>query len=1125
MPSRHRRHLPSARVVTSAGRRLRAAIASALVVCLTALTLGAIAAPATANTTVQVPTLSKTAQASTGPQGELAVVGAGESVTFRLVFGCSVTVCTGARVTDAVPAEFEVTSVTSTEGVVEPWSSNSGAGGVTPLTVTLGDFASGGGGTVTVIAKFRDQTPGTHGPVVNTAQMTTVHPVDQSLITATDTAAATGVFPAAPSATATKVWGSSTSGQSGADELAAPGATKALTLSAVNTSNIAVDTIVISEPVSPAAATPPVGTAFDLLNLAASAPQVTWPAGATSVTVTTFRGSTPSAPVTFAQGQPVAWPADIAPADVTGFRFEFAGAFPTTGSAADRTAAIGVELTQRATSRAGTPIPPTAQHAVTVRNQIGVDIVGDDPVNPSDQATGSALSPEATFQIVRPVWIATTAKSVSPTTIALGGETAVFTLTGRNASNQSVTSLSLGDPAAGSTPGLLGGGVLTFDGFTSVAWPAWATGANLHVTSASAAPSVIPVASAAQLTGLTGLADLTGFELVFEGNVPQGASVDVSYRVKPAAAAVAAPTGVVNCVAATVATTDGPDVVGMDTSDPACATLRVVDPVLAVTAGKTLSQTSVSTAPGSTVIAGLTATVSGGNVQPSNLAVQDPAVFGGAEQAWWDVMRPTGLKLTMVPAETTLTVYATTDGSTWTPVLTKHGGTSGLLVDEEFSAASNPSTWTGVRAEMVRDSGQYFATNGKIQVNLGFEVRAGAAFAHGAVLTNCAAATADRLGAAQATHTTTACPTVNGVALGAGEPAPLTKSMDGTALEGAGTQVTGLLKWNTGVLGGSLNEVKVGDYNPTPGDQERPLEGAGSFWEAFDVVGVGPIATSPAGTVAYDPYLVFDRVTGVEYFDTVTDTWKTASAFATVCAAGACVGTFPGLTLTATERAVAGGIRLVYAERADRAAQIAALTAAGDPRVLVAPAVGSGVATVPAGNGNPREIKVIAALRDTLRSTGEPVNDALAFNGATKGNVVNDGWLSGTTTSGPGLSGSASSPASDRDVTILPATLAPDATMSWSRDELGIPSTEAGPYPTSRLTLTGKNSSGMRVDTMTITEPAAAPDAATAPFSSFTITRIASISTPTSTPAGTDVVVRVKRAGASGFDAMTYNRA
>ncbi|WP_147525032.1 hypothetical protein [Cellulomonas timonensis] len=227
MQPRHR-HLPTARVVTSADRRLRGAIASALVVCLAALTLGVVAAPATANTTLPVPTLSKTAQASTGPQGELAVVGAGESVTFRLVFGCSVTVCTGARVTDAVPAELEVTSVTSTEGVVEPWTSNSGPGGVTPLTVTLGDFASGGGGTVTVIARFRDQTPGTHGPVVNTAQMTTVSPVDQSLITATDTAAVKGVFPAAPAATATKVWGSSTSGQSGVDELAAPGATKSL---------------------------------------------------------------------------------------------------------------------------------------------------------------------------------------------------------------------------------------------------------------------------------------------------------------------------------------------------------------------------------------------------------------------------------------------------------------------------------------------------------------------------------------------------------------------------------------------------------------------------------------------------------------------------------------------------------------------------------------------------------------------------------------------------------------------------------------------------------------------------------------------------------------------------------
>ncbi|MFI2754386.1 DUF5979 domain-containing protein [Cellulomonas sp. P22] len=1121
--------MPSARIVTSAGRRFRDAVASTLAVILAATMLLAAASPATADTAVPVPTLSKTAQASTGPQGELARVGAGESVTFRLVFGCSVTVCAQARVTDEVPAELEVISVTSTEGVVQPWTTNAGTGGVTPLTVTLGDFASGGGGTVTVLARFRDQAPGTHGPVVNTAAMSTVHPVDLTPITATDTAAVTGVFPAAPSATATKVWGASTSGQSGADELAAPGAAKALTLSAVNTSNIALDTITISEPVNPAASTAPPGSAFDLLDLAATAPQVTWPDGATSVTVTSFQGPTPSAPATFTRGQAVAWPAGIAPADVTGFRFEFAGTFRVTGSTADRTASVGVELAQRATSRAGAPIPPATHTAVTVSNQIGVDLAGDDPVSPGTVARVSALSPVASFQIVRPVWIATAAKSVTPATIALGGETAVFTVTGRNASNQSVTSLTFSDPAAGSTTGLLGGDVLEFAGFTALSWPAWATGATLHVAYASAPAAVFSVADAAGLIALTGLAGLTGFELVLEGDVPQGASVALSYRVRPAATAAAAPGGVVNCVAATAATTDGADVVGTDTSDPACATLRVVAPVLGVTAGKRLSQTSVSTAPGSTVIAGLTATVSGGNVQPTTLAVQDPAVFGGAEKAWWDVMQPTGLKLTMVPAETTLTVYATTDGTTWSPVLTRHGGTTGLLVDEAFSG--DPSTWQGVRAEMTRDTGLHFAANGSIQVNLGFEVRSGAAFAHGAVLTNCVTATADRPGAAQATSRLATCPTVKGVALGAGQPAPLTKTMTGDALEGAATQVTALLQWNTGLLGGSLDEVTVSDHNPTPGEEERPLEGAGSFWESFDVVGVGPITSGAAsvGTTAYDPYLVFDEVVDVQYFDTVTDTWKTASNVASVCKGGACVGAFPGLNLTVAERAVAGGIRLVYAERADRAAQLAALVAGGDPRVLVAPAVGSGVATVAPGTGSPRQVKVTAVLRDTLRSTvtptyrGDPVNDALDYNGSKHGNVVNDGWISGPTTSGPALGGSASSLPSERDVTILPATLTPGATKAWSRGEVGIPSTEAGPYPTSRLTLTGTNSSGMRVDSMTVTEPAATPDAATAPFSSFTITKITSISTPTSTPAGTTVEVRLTRAGAA--HATTYSLA
>jgi len=1113
-------------LLRTAGRPVAAL--SALAVAGLAVVTGALSAAAA---DVPVPTVTKQVQ-STGAPVDALTVGPGETFTYRLTYNCSVAVCTGMVLTDVVPAELQVLDVTaaSPDAAVQPYADS--PGDPTTVTVQLGDVAPATGSSVDIVARFRDETPGTRGPVTNTVEVRTTDPNTGSPITRQDAADVTGVFPAVAAVTAEVTWGPSRTGQAGTDEVVVPGSPKGMRVAADNASNVDVSVLSLALPAAPSGPSP-----FDYFDLAATVPTIDWPDGADDVTLTLVDADGVTASATFGPGDTVAWPTGVALDQVVGLTAEFHGTFATT--AADRTFGLDLELAQRSAVRgSGADIVPDGQSRTTVTAVVHGAVQGTDPSDPAGTLTGGQDSAPADVVLVAPDWLAQAEKSSSGTDLALGnGDTGTFTVTAKNASNHGVTTMTVQDPAAGATPGLLGGTVLDFAGFAvdpstwpaqaGTTWPVWATG-TIELAFADGGTQTVPVTDeddlndlGAALSGGRTLADVTGFTLTLgdgTAEVPQGAVLPLTYRVTDAPGA--AQGDYTNTAVVTVASVDGATTVGSDTSDPASAQLGLIDPFLAVEAGKRLGADALYVADGRTVDAGLSATVVDGNVLPASLSVQDP-VTPSAADPWWRVLEPVGIANTLVPAGSELRVEYTTDGTTWQEETTLPPG----VADWTFGAGRD--TWLGVRATLVRTDGTFFAVDQRMQVNLRFAVRPGAAgdtFVDGTELTNTVRATAQR---GTATGTDDAEAALVGVGPFADGPGTLDKRLDAAVVEGSGADVTGTLSWGTGLAGGSLDQVTVGDYAPDPADpaRETALDGSVSFWNAFDVVGVGRITSGPArqGDFAWDPYLVFDQVVGVEVYDRGTGAWRPADG-APCSVADPCAGQFPGFTLTPADRAVAIGVRLIYAERADRADVAADLVQDGtDWRTIVAPAVGSGVAAVQAGSTNVRELKVTARLRDTLRDDpAQPANDALTYNGTVPGQVVNDGWMSGTAGGSTVVANGPATVASDRDVTLQPLNLTPSAAKAWSRTDLGIPTTTDDPHPTTAVTVTGTNDSGTRVETLVLTEPAAVSDDPADTFSNLTITGIAAVTLPAG---ATDTVVRLRHAGAAGFDPTTYTPA
>lgn len=941
-----------------------------------------------------------------------------------------------------------------------------------------------------------------------------------------------------------------------------PGTTNVATIVATNTSEPA-GTLTVSDPAVPSTV-PSGAAAFNVLAMT-GLEIAAWPAGAATVDVTVWDAGVArpsSGPLD--ETAAAAWLTALAdPRDVTGISLTFAAA-PGGAIEADASATVALTTEQYDStdgavlgrdgnevdfSRLGGLDGGFGKLAVSnsARTVAGSDVPGTTP-GTSDGAAAFTIHDPRPYAGAAKVY---TAPGDAATTVGQVpiGSYAVATITATNWTRQAVDTMGLVErPTQGQideNPAVLGLGTLSDgmfagtgfvfagfgDGFATpgdptgganaagLVWPSGATGATVGVTYGSPATTVDvpltvgdPLPALADVAGLADWADVTGLSIVFEGTIPTGATGSVPYLLTPGAAAV--PGSYDNHVLAR--TTLGSDTSGASPRSADSgnrpivrAPLTVEAPTVGVGVDKQIPQTHVDVT-GGEVTAVLRATSVPGNTEPTTLVIDDRRTDGNR---WWQVMEPTSVDITVSVGDTAVLSYW--DGTT----LVEHGT---YTTSTQVSLPAGAGDWDGLRVSYTRADG--FPAESTVQAVVTFAVRStpvgGGSFADLEVVTNCAAARAEVEYNGQTYSGTAgpACDAVTGYAnTGGAGPTALTKSLGGSVREGSGGQRTATLTWGT--AGQDLDSVTITDGNAIDA-AGVPGEGRGtSFWDTFDLVRIPAITSGPAasGTSAYDPFLIFDQVTAVEYFDVTDDTWKTVAAASGLpyrgTAASAANGwtVLPGITLNGAERAVAGGVRLTVAplDVTDRATVTATLVAAGDWR---ASALAAGLTDLKvAATASPaRQIKLDVALRDTSRATGGVVNDAHAYNAGSSGLVVNDarvdGDVGGVRT---GLGGAANHP-SQRTVTITPTVLSAAATKDWRRagdnpsggaDNSGVrdlPLPAGGePWPSATLTVSGRNTSATPVDSLSLHEPANTSEtfrgSVDNPFSWFAVTDVVSL--------------------------------
>lgn len=1016
------------------GRRSRAvrwaggALAALLVIALTPLA----AAPAAAEGPSQL-TLTKTASTAT--------VAPGETFSYTLEVGCSAvdvgTGCTNATLTDSVPAEFEVVDVTVGTGLSAQTPVVSGQDVTVVFDSPLDDppgaigLPASATGVVTITVRARDDLPYEAGgvPVPNTGELTATN----QIAPADSTASVTPQVPLELSTTATKSYDP-------AGAPADPGTPTTLTLNGTNTSNAGVDSIVLTDPADPSASPSP----FDNLGVV-SLGAVTFPAPADQVQVDVWDGTQW---VLGTPGPTAVLPASPPPGGVFGLRFTFTS---STGEPipAGETGSVQVNLEQR-----GNVSELTGARVVenTVQSQV---------THGTDTATGTG---NADYTIQSSVVTVGASKAFDPSTIVAGQPTTV-TLGGTNQSAVPLTELTFTEPSgAGTFPA-----GTTFAGFGDVTAPAGATGVSVHYFYADGTDEVLTSTDPDTIPGPDPGKDVARFSVTFTGSIPPGASASIPFTLDTAESITADQLTLTN-----TQTVDGTSAQGTTGSADASADLTVYTTRLDTTIGKVISPNEITSSPGEFVTVQLPATTAAfpdSTVDANTIVVQDPPGDPPALTDWWNHFDATAITQTAVPAGATMTVEYW-DGSSWVDL----PGAVDIAGPTVFSADIPAGLDVqGLRFTYTFPDGAPPGTT--VQPNVTMSLRdqlrdgSGAATGTDQTIENCAASSATGAGGESASAVIPSpCPVVDLVAGGLpGADDFIDKTWAAPKVLTARSEAvtTATLDWSTGGRA-NLSSMVISD----PADPATtPL--SASVFNAFDLVGI------PAISAAQDPHLAYDRIASVQLYDGTG--W--ADAANDPCP-GACDGTFPGLTLTAAERASTVGVRLVYEESPNRAA-----ASAGDP---TAPPVGSGVAR---STGNDRAIVLTFQLRDDVRSpvtTPDPVTGTRIYNTGTAGEIENTARATGTSA----LDGSTVTDTASDIIRLLDVPLNVTLTKNWEGGPLGVPQQGVDPalYPSGRITLVATNTTAASVDRLTISDPA--PGDPSTPFDVFDLVKFESISVP-----------------------------
>lgn len=887
-----------------------------------------------------------------------ATLAPGDTLSYTIAVECLSDDCVDATVTDTLPPEFDALTLLPNVIVTPPpggtsnyaWSGRS-------LTVTFSHaggpgIAAGDGYSIqvnlTVPTGLSPDWAYNGVPVTNTASVSATNAA-----TVSSAVAATVTVPYTVATTAGATWAPPTTQFK-------VGEASALTLTTRNTSNAKAETLTLLAPTDPTLTS----NLFETVNFA-SFGAVTFPAGSDRIKVDAYVGG---AWVDGVFAATAALPDDAPnPAAVTGLRITFgssvAGAQLTANGSAG---SVVLNLAQRAATRtSSTSLVTGATVTANVRGTVSVP------------GHGTSLANASATYVIGGLTSAVTGTTVFSTARIPAGGWTISTVTGRNASNGNLSSLTVSQPA-----GAFLTDDLTFGGFRTAgaAWPDGATGATVTwFTTGGTDPDPVELTVGAGYPATPALDPgqrITGFAIEFRGAIPVGATAAVPFRVDVAADAVPASPGIGTFTQ--TARVEGVNDAGAATPVNPAATLTVLSPQVDVTLGKTISPTAAVPAGGRSVVQLQAQTSSdSGYVSPTEIVITD--VRGVDPLDYWNAFNAVAIAPTQVPVGATLLVEGTTDGSTWAEIDEVTATSTALMYQHTLSGGSS---LVGLRFTFTNADG--FAQGTRVRPNVAFTARSQVrgttdptsslgtpvTYANGASVV----ATGDVLldGGVRVSDSASASATavIKTIPSGAGA-LMLDKSwrdVSGTVSSQSGQLRTADIRWGSEVSG--YTEAAITD----PADPTDPV--ATTVFQAFDLYRLEAI------TDATDPLVKYDQVADVELYSDTADGW--VSIVSSVCTtASACLGKMPAYTLTDAQRADTLGVRVTFAEYAD--------ARTSDP---LAPPVGSGVASGPDTRTLSLTFQVRNRMRDTTADPGQPwVTEDVVFNATDPGVVDNTALL------------------------------------------------------------------------------------------------------------------------------------
>ncbi|WP_407317697.1 DUF5979 domain-containing protein [Isoptericola halotolerans] len=823
-----------------------------------------------------------------------------------------------------------------------------------------------------------------------------------------------------------------------AGALAAPGTVATMTIGGSNTSNDTVETLVIQDPVDPAAEPNPF-TSLEFTGWGV----VSWPAGATSagVTFTCADGSTPTETSTAVDTLPDP-PAGCV---VEGFTVVFSGEIEQ-----GATATLPVDVQQ---SDAVTDLAETT----TVTNDTSSYVTH--PDGDSDPTTASDV-----YVITPPNNSVEASKSFDPATVSAGDPTTV-TIGGTNTGTP-VDTMTITEPAPGTPSPFEGDDPLTFTGWgtdgagAGVAWPADADAASVTFTCADGT-TTDPIDATAPDT-LPDPPDgcvVIGFSVTYTGDIVTGGQATIPFTADTDPDQDVEDVTHTNEIAAEVPNAE----------DTASADLVTLTDRLATETDKLISPSTFPAIPGQAVIVQLPTQIlpfgpDGSTTNADQIVVQDPIDPTNPDE-FSDNFVPTAVRSTDVPADSTLTINYW-NGSEWVPA-----PDCGPYTGPDTVSCDLPADAQGV--QFVYDStGDGFPPGTSFQPN--FVAEYTGPTDRDDPIENCGSSSASS-GTVAPTDPAVGCDTVDPFPV---DPGPgnldfIAKDFLGeqpvSVLARSDDQVTAQITWSTNGFSG-VDPMVISDI----ADPETTAI-ADSFYDAFDLVRIEAIDGS------VDPLIQYDAIIGVELYDG-TDWVQATNSTCTVSTP--CDGGIPAVDLTTAEQESTVSARVVYTESPSRSATPA------DP---TAPAAGDGVARSSQADG--RHLDLTFDVRDDKRSDGSP---ALGSTNGTIYNTTDPGLVNDTARGTAMFDGDEYTDTDDDDVLIIDQPLNVTVAKDWTGGPISVPppDTPAQFYPSTMVTITGTNASNAKVDQLRLVEPGAPDSGAvqtaegTPPFDVFDVTGI-----------------------------------